>query len=122
MSNDYERLFLESRQGEPVIMGNGKICGHVIGKKYIKQVHNEHIMTTPPAIAIDKVVFARAIQPNCDRIFILNVDTGEFYSSSVSNFTKHSFYLDRQFGGQLALSMEYWTKNFGVVHQVSLPI
>jgi hypothetical protein len=119
---DYERLFIESKQGEPVIMSNNKICGHIIGKKYIKQVHSEHFMTTPPAIAIDKMVFVRSIQPNCDRIFILNVDTGEFYSTSVSNFSKNSFYLNRKFGDQYGMALEFWTKNGGVVHQVALPL
>ena len=119
---DYERLLAESYQGEPVIMGNGKICGHIIGKKYIKQIHSQHLMTVPPAIAIDKIVFVRDIQPNCDRIFVLNMDNYEFYSSSVDNFLKHSFYLDRKFGGQLALGLEFWARNKGVMHQAALPI
>jgi hypothetical protein len=122
MSADFDRLYLESKQGDAVIMGNGKICGHVIGKKYIKQIHSQHLMTVPPAIAIDKAVFVRSIQPYCDRIFILNMDNGEFFSTSVDNFLKHSFYMDRKFGSQLALGMEHWSKNKGVVHQVALPI
>jgi len=122
MNADFDRLYLESKQGDAVIMGNGKICGHVIGKKYIKQIHSQHLMTVPPAIAIDKMVFVRHIQPQCDRIFILNVDNGEFFSTSVSNFLKNSFHLDRKFGEQYAMALEFWSKNGGVVHQVALPI
>ena len=122
MNTDFERLYIESNQGEPVIMSNGKVCGHIIGKKYIKRIHKEHLMEKPPAIAIDKDIFARFIQPQCDRIFILNMDSGEFYSSSVDNFTKNSFYLDRHFGGQLAMGMQFWGINRGVVNQCKLPI
>jgi hypothetical protein len=122
MSSDFERLYLESNQGEPVIMSNGKVCGHIIGVKYIKQIHTDHIMLKPPAIAIDKDIFARFIQKQCDRIFILNMDSGEFYSSSVENFAKHAFYLDRHFGGQYALGMEFWGINRGVVNQCKLAI
>ena len=122
MNSDFERLRIQSNEGEPVIMSSGKVCGHIVGKKYIKRIQNEHMMQKPPAIAIDKDIFVRFIQPQCDRLFILNMDTGEFYSSSVDNFLKHSFYLDRKFGGQLALGMEWWSRNMGVLHQVSLPI
>lgn len=122
MSSDFDRLFLESKQGEPVMMGNGTVIGCVVNRKYIKRVHKEHIMKIPPAIAIDKDVFARYIQPKCDYIFVLNMDTGEFYSSSVPNFAQHSFYLDRGYYGQLALAMEHWGKNTGVVNQVKMPL
>jgi hypothetical protein len=119
---DFERLRIQSNEGEPVIMSNRKVCGHIIEKKYIKRIRNEHILQKPPAIAIDRDIFERFIKPQCDRLFILDMDMGVFYSSSVENFAQHSFYLNRKFGGQYALGMEFWGRNQGVANQVSMPI
>lgn len=120
--NDFERLYEHSKLGEPVLLNGRVMIGCIYDHKYIKRVKTEHFMTKPPAIAIDKHEFIINIQPKCDRIFILDMDTKVFYSTSVDQFVRHSFYIERGFGGQFALEMQYWGKNMGVAHQVSLPI
>lgn len=120
--SDFDRLRLEYKEGTPVLMDGNKMIGSIFNKKYIKQIRKKHLMTTPPAIAIDKDVFARNIQRDCLSIFIIELDEQVIYSTSVDNFILHSFYLNRGFGGQLALPMEYWGRNTGVVNQVTLPL
>ena len=120
--NDFDRLYEHSKLGEPVLLNGGQMIGCIYDRKYIKRVKTEHFMNTPPAIAIDKYVFVKDIQPNCDRIFVLDTDTRIFYSTSVDQFVRHSFYLDRGHRPQLALEMQYWGKNIGISHQVEMKI
>ena len=118
--SDFERLYNESKIGEPCLLANNVMVGCVYGKKFIKRIHNKHLMAKPPAIAIDRDIFMRMIRPNCDRIFVLNMDTQDFYGVSVDQFASKSFPVDREFGRQLGLEMMYWTKNTGVTHQVAM--
>lgn len=120
--NDFARLYEHSKLGEPVLMNGDKMIGCIYDRKYIKRIKTEHLMTTPPAIAIDKHIFVKDIQPKCDRIFVLEMDSRTFYSASIDQFVRHSFYLDRGYRGQLALEMQYWGKNTGVAHQVGMKI
>ena len=122
MGSDFDRLFLQSKQGTPVLLDGSQMIGCLIDRKYIKRIHKEHMMLKPPAIAIDKITFIRDIQPNCDRLFVLEMDSGIFYSASVDHFVKHSFCLDRGHRLQLALEMQYWGKNTGVTHQVAMKL
>jgi len=120
--NDFERLYEHSKLGEAVLLNGNQMVGCVYNRKFIKRIHKQHLMEKPPAIAIDKIVFIQHIQSKCDRIFVLEMDSQIFYSASVDQFTRHSFYLDRRHGGQLALEMQYWGKNTGVTHQVEMAI
>jgi len=118
---EYERLYKESKEGNPVMIaseGKEKMIGTIHNRKFIKVVRkSKHFLHTPPAIGIDQEAVQRTIVDQCDVIFILEREEKATYASSVDNFLKHAMYIDRGFGGQLALPMKHWGKNTGVVQQ-----
>jgi hypothetical protein len=123
--SDFERLYKESKLGNPVVIaveGKGeKVIGSIHDRKFIKVVRkSKHFLHTPPAIGIDQEVFQRIIADQCDNIFILEMEAKDVYSSSVEYFLKHAIYLNRGFGGQLALPMHLWGRNQGVVKQTKM--
>jgi len=122
--SDFERLYKESKLGNPVVIAvekGEKVIGFIHDKKFIKIVRkSKHFLHTPPAIGIDQEVFQRTIVDQCDNIFVLDREGKDVYSTSVENFLKHAIYLNRGFGGQLALPMHLWGRNQGVTKQTKL--
>lgn len=124
MPSDFERLYKESKEGNPVIIaseGKEKTIGVIHNRKFIKVVRkSRHFLHAPPAIGIDQEVFQRTIVDQCDNIFILEMEAKDVYSSSVEYFLQHAIYINRGFGGQLALPMHLWGRNQGVVKQTKM--
>lgn len=98
-----ERLAVRTRAGN--------YYGYIEGDTYVKLVHSSrHMLKKPEAWAIDADSFDKLIKPACKRIIIIDKDAGVKYSSSISNFIDNKGEIDRKYGKQYFMILEYWRK------------
>jgi len=72
---------------------------------------SKHFLESPEAIAIDKDIFKKAVK--MDHIIgvkVYEIEHGITYTASLENFITNSILIDRGFGEQYALPLEYWEK------------
>jgi hypothetical protein len=103
-----------------VKVGNRTI-GYFNGDRFIKPViGSKHKLKYPPAWAIDAYAFDNEIEPNTTEIVIQNKETGTEYYASAEHFKGHKGVLDRGFGKQYFLTLNYWEERGNGHHQLSL--
>lgn len=69
---------------------------------------SRHFLKTPPAIAIDEEIFNEAIEEGIGYVQIFEREERVYYSATVEKFKGKAILIDRRFGRQLALPLNYW--------------
>ena len=72
---------------------------------------SKHFLESPEAIAVDKDIFKKAVK--MDHIIgvrVYEIEHSITYTASLENFIVNSILIDRGFGEQYALPLEYWEK------------
>ena len=104
-----------SEQGKPV--------ARQIGNTLFKRVRgNIHQLRQPPSWAIDEKILQEAIKNGVKSIEIVDVETMKIYRVSIDYFTKFGIRLNRGFGFQVALPLNYWKVNVQGVQQLELEL
>jgi hypothetical protein len=78
------------------------------GSTFRKRCRNEHVLHSPPAVAIDESVLLRLHQLGCERVEVELVESGRTLSAPFSAFEDYGFRLDRGHGEQIALPLCRW--------------
>lgn len=86
-----------------------KIVGEIWGDEFQKYVHSSrHFLRVPPAIAFDVSVLSKAIKLGVERIKVVDLDTNQVFRTTMSLVKEKGFEIDRGYGRQIALVMNYW--------------
>jgi hypothetical protein len=81
------------------------------GYLFKKAKKSKHFLESPEAIAVDKDVFKKAVKmSHIIGVKVYEVEHGVTYIASLENFIINSILIDRGFGEQYALPLEYWEK------------
>lgn len=86
--------------------GDGRIVGELAGDVLRKSAKREHMLRTPPAWAWDTSILdaaesagARWTEIECD---------GLIYRATLADFKRYGFPINRGYGAQRGLALEYW--------------
>jgi len=112
-----------STKEKRVVKVGDRIVGQIKDGKFVKTViGSRHRLRCPPAWCISETIFRQEIEPSCREIVIRDVESGLAYRTSVENFRKHCFEIQRgSFERQLALTLNnHWQIIGGECHQLSL--
>ena len=97
------------RNGIPVRAG-GQIVGRVVEGKFIKRVKaSRHQLREPRAWAVDCQSLADAESLGAEMVEIVDVETDVTYSASIARIRAKGFLLDRGFGQQICLPLQFWS-------------
>lgn len=93
----------------------GKTAGKYYSKSglFVCPILTKHMLKTPPAIAKDVSILQDVLRRGGKEIIFHNRETGVTYRATLRLFFDKSFELDRGFGRQLALPLEYFTTEGG---------
>ena len=93
-----------------VVKLGGKIIGTFDKNTFVKSViGSKHRLRQPPAWAIDARVFDNEVKPNATEILVFDKEAGLKYRTSIEEFDSLKKKLDRGFGKQYFLPIQYWT-------------
>jgi len=104
-----------SEQGKPV----ARQIGNTLFKRVRASVHQ---LRQPPSWAIDERILQEAIKNGVKMVKIFDVETRKIYKTPVDSFAKFGIKLNRGFGLQIALPLNYWIVNIPGVQQLELEL
>lgn len=78
-----------------------------------KRVRTNHFLSKPPALAADVAVIRQAQDLGADRCEFIHAETGDVYSAPLAWLAEFGIYLNRRYGAQRALPLEFWSLNGG---------
>ncbi|MHA2069188.1 MAG: hypothetical protein ACXABY_32920 [Candidatus Thorarchaeota archaeon] len=114
------QFILPQTQKRLIKVGN-KVVGSLEGNRFIKSVNgSKHKLRQPPAWAIDAEAFDSEVRLNATEIVVIDKETDTKYHASVEIFARHSFRLNRGFGDQYALPLQFWQTSVNGNRQLSL--
>lgn len=92
-----------------ILLGD-KYIGEIRDDVFVKRVQgSRHLLKRPKAIAIDKGIVER-IRYEVNVIEVVDLESEVTYRTSMKQFLEKSIFIDRKYGEQLALPLQYWTK------------
>lgn len=98
-----------SREGPALVYAAGRRVGTVRdGVLRTNRKASTQFLRVPPAIGFDDETLVQAEQAEASRIEVRDTETGKLYQVSLEDFHKHSFRVDRGYGSQTALVLDYW--------------
>lgn len=103
----------------PLLSEDGRVVATLDGDVLKKRViEAKHLLRTPPAWCIDRVVVEDAEEAGATRIEIMATDTGKTYRVEMPRFLEKAVRINRQHNDQLMLPLTYWST--GDEHQMKL--
>jgi len=93
----------------PVHAANGRVVGEVRAAVFRKTARaSRHMLRRPPAWALDIASLDEAEALGAVRVRILDIETGRLYLAPISLIRSDGFRLNRGYGQQVALALEFW--------------
>lgn len=90
---------------------NNKVVGQVIGDKFTKKIKgSKHFLRVPPAISFDMQSLKDAYKGGATSVAVLDTETGDSYFASLLDVYALGTMIDRGYGKQIFLPLEYWKK------------
>ena len=93
-----------------VIKVNGRTIGQVIGKEYVKDITDNHILKYPPAIANNIQALHDAERAGAEYCKFTNTDTGILYRAPIAKIWDMGTRFNRGWGDQIYLTLNNWTQ------------
>jgi hypothetical protein len=95
-------------KAQPIYSGV-RIVGEVKGETFYKSIFgSKHILQKPRAICSDDAALQDARRFGAVVMEIRDRETGNIYSATIEEFTKHGFYIERRAGCQTCLPIPRW--------------
>jgi len=109
-------------QGQiPIFAENGKVIGEVKNGVFSKKLSgSRHFLRKPPAICFDVVSLKQAEAAGAIRIEITDMENGKIYHAPLRLVWQKGFTLDRGYGRQIGLALNYWQLKEKKERQLSL--
>ena len=109
--------------GTVKIYAAGRLVGQVKRGVLTKQIiGSRHMLRAPRGIALDVDSIRQAKIAGAHTIAITDGESGLIYSSDVSHFMQYAIDINRGFGAQKCLPLQYWTTSAGKRKNLPLPI
>ena len=103
---NYTSKFEEVR---PVKSASGRIVGEIIDDLLVKSVRSSrHMLRDPRGWAWDEAIITEAEAQGVNYTFIRDDETGKVYGAKLSDFRKYGVRVNRGYGVQICLPLEYW--------------
>lgn len=99
---------LEMPEAQPVTRADGKIVGNIFDNVLMKRTKSIHMLNRPQGWAMDDCVIRQAVEAGVNKIVIGCEDSGMVYETSLKCFLANSHPIDRDYGKQLVLPIQYW--------------
>ena len=97
-----------------VFIQSGKAVGSVIGKKFIKKLDSrKHFLKVPPAIAFDVSSINKAERYGATILSVFDTHKKVFYTAQIKSLQENGMNINRGFGSQIALPLQFWKKESG---------
>ncbi|MCL6476468.1 MAG: hypothetical protein K6U75_15615 [Firmicutes bacterium] len=100
------------RERRPVHLrtSTGKASGCVVLDGILHRVvqASKHQLRRPPAWAFEENILREAERQGATLVQVVDTDTGQTYTASLSRFWTHGVRLDRGYGVQVALPLNQW--------------
>lgn len=91
---------------------NERVVGEVRGETFYKNlVASKHFLRVPCAVAFDVSTLDDAERAGAQFVEIRDVETARVYRQSIAAIRAKGFRVNRNFGEQIALAMEFWTRD-----------
>jgi hypothetical protein len=101
----------EGPKTTPIYVGS-KVAGHVVGGTLKKTIDgSKHMIKKPPAIAFDRAVINRAQTLGATHVEVYDFESRTTYYAEMSTLKGHGIDIDRGYGKQIALTLDYWGVN-----------
>jgi len=126
MKRDYNLLHYpsvsrRSQEKIPIYAESGKVVGEVKNGIFSKKVKaSKHFLRKPPAICFDVVSLEQAKKAGATHIEIEDTETGKVYRAPLKLIWRKGFLLNRGFGEQIGLALNYWQLKEKKERQLSL--
>lgn len=92
-----------------VLFWKRKVVGALENRAFCRAISGKSgMLRTPRAWAIQAETFDHDLRGKCDRIMFTDTDTGKRYVTTFQIFDEHKQEMDRGFGRQYYLTLEYW--------------
>lgn len=73
---------------------------------------SKHLLLKPRrAIAFDNDILRQATTLGAKNILVIDADSHDSYTTTIETFRAYSFPVNRRFGDQSALALDYWQRN-----------
>jgi hypothetical protein len=94
--------------GDPIFY-KGRMVGYPKGNCLIKHAHSKkHMLMFPKGWAIETELLTRFDQLGIKVILIIDQDSTNAYRAKLSSFYENGIPIDRGFGNQICLPLEFW--------------
>ena len=94
---------------QAVRANNGKVVGAVRKGVFHKRVRrSRHLLRQPEGWASDIAVLDRLDTLGVELMVLTDVESGNRYRATVGDFRRHGIRLDRGYGPQLVLPLDFW--------------
>lgn len=90
----------------PIRRADGRIVGRLVGDVLRKHARREHMLQRPPAWAWDTAILEAA--ENAGARFTEVECGGLIYRATLDDFKRYGFSVNRGYGAQRGLTLEYW--------------
>ena len=88
-----------------------KIVGEVRGNVFVKTViASIHFLRKPPSIGFDTDSLKQAEKAGARYVSVIDTESGKVYRAPISTIWAHGFPLNRGYGDQIALRLEFWSQ------------
>ena len=95
--------------GQPIKSGDGRVIGYIRGKCFFRYAwSSRHMLKVPRGWAQDESIIKILELAGVQIIEIVDSDSGLVFIAPLSEFREHGVIIDRGFGRQLALPLQYW--------------
>lgn len=98
-------------QSQPIYVNGKRVYEVTADGKLCKRVRNNHFLKRPRALGADVDVLNEAIDIGATSCEFRHIETGDVYRCDIDLMRNHSILLNRRYGAQRALPLEYWSIN-----------
>ena len=98
------------KEGLPLKNSKGYEIARIIGDELVKYVHgSRHMLQSPRGWSIDVTCLEQALAAGVQRVVIIDLETNRVYTAPLTSFWGEGQFIDRGYGAQVCLILEYWT-------------
>ena len=98
------------KEGLPLKNSKGYEIARIRGDELVKYVYgSRHMLQSPRGWSIDVTCLKQALAAGVKNVVIIDLETNRVYTAPLASFWGEGTFIDRGYGAQFCLTLEYWT-------------